>query len=460
MQTIAYSQSKRVEQLSFPIIEEGVSLTRKTHKSDFSDTTFMVNKTLPIHRWVPWIAGFSSSFVKDALRKYSHGGMVLDPFAGVGTTLLDAIVDGCDSIGFEINPYAVLACRVKTSFHKIDVHKLSQEILAFEKFYTRKVNSGYLPRSKAPQGFKTRHRFYSEPVLRKVLIVQDFMYSLEDEDLRDVFRLAFASNMIKFSNYSYEPSLSTRASAGKDDIHDFPVGQLLMEKLREMLEEIKWVNKNSSDKNSTARVINDSFFNYEKYVSPESIELIITSPPYLNNYHYNRNTRPHLYWLNLVNSPKDFKELEHENVGKYWQTVREKKRIDLKFSLHNTDLEEKLEMLRELNLEKGIYGGNGWANYATTYFNDCYRFAKGIKFSLKKGGIALVVIGNSILQGIMIQTDQYFGKIAESIGLELVDIEIPRKERVGNSIIKSDVRVEKAKKADKLYEAVVKLRKG
>jgi DNA modification methylase len=233
-----------------------------------------------------------------------------------------------------------------------------------------------------------------------------------------------------------------------------------MEKLREMLEEIKWVNKNSSDKNSTARVINDSFFNYEKYVSPESIELIITSPPYLNNYHYNRNTRPHLYWLNLVNSPKDFKELEHENVGKYWQTVREKKRIDLKFSLHNTDLEEKLEMLRELNLEKGIYGGNGWANYATTYFNDCYRFAKGIKFSLKKGGIALVVIGNSILQGIMIQTDQYFGKIAESIGLELVDIEIPRKERVGNSIIKSDVRVEKAKKADKLYEAVVKLRKG
>lgn len=57
------------------------------------------------------------------------------------------------------------------------------------------------------------------------------------------------------------------------------------------------------------------------------------------------------------------------------------------------------------------------------------------------------------------QTDQYFGQIAESVGLELLDIEIPRKKRVGNSIIKSDVRVEKAKKADQLYEAVVKLRK-
>ncbi len=459
MQAKAYSPDKMVEQLSFPIIEESQPLTRKTHPPDFSDTTFITNKTLPIHRWVPWIAGFSSSFVHDALRKYSSGGTVLDPFAGVGTTLLDASVSGCDVIGFEINPYAALACRVKTSFRKINVYTFSKEISNFEKFYNQKVNADYIPKSQSPLGFKTRHTFYSDTVLRKVLIIQDFIARIEDEHLRDVFRLTFASHMIKFSNYSYEPSLSTRASAGKDDIQDFPVGQFIMGKLYEMLEDIKFVNKERSEKYPQIRVINNSFFKYEGYLLPGSVELIITSPPYLNNYHYNRNTRPQLYWLHLASSPKDFKKLEQENVGKYWQTAREKKRVDLEFSLDSSDLEEKLGTLRELNSEKGIYGGNGWANYAATYFNDCYRFAKGIKFSLKKDGIALVVIGNSILQGIMIPTDQYFGKIAEFVGLELVNIDIPRRERVGNSIIHSDVRVEKAKKSDKLYEAVVKLKK-
>jgi len=127
-------------------------------------------------------------------------------------------------------------------------------------------------------------------------------------------------------------------------------------------------------------VINDTFFNYERYLQPGSVELIITSPPYLNNYHYNRNTRPHLYWLNLAHSPEDFKKLEQENVGKYWQTVREKENIALEFSLQYSDIEEKLSILKDLNPEKGIYGGKGWANYAATYFNDCYKFAQVLNF--------------------------------------------------------------------------------
>ena len=98
-------------------------------------------------------------------------------------------------------------------------------------------------------------------------------------------------------------------------------------------------------------------------------------------------------------------------------------------------------------------------NYAASYFNDCYKFANGILNVLKPGGAALVVIGNSILQGQLIPTDQYFGKIAESVGLELVRIDIPRATRVGNSIIQSDVRVAKAKDSHQLYEAVIELRK-
>ena len=152
-------------------------------------------------------------------------------------------------------------------------------------------------------------------------------------------------------------------------------------------------------------------------------------------------------------------KLENANFGKYWQTVRELDRIDLNFSLPGENLHEQIERLRALKPEKGIYGGNGWANYAASYFNDCHKFAEGIKYVLKPGSTALVVIGNSILQGLMIATDRYFGKIAELVGLELVEIHIPRNTRVGNSIIKSNVRVEKAQDAHQLYEAVIELRR-
>ena len=63
-------------------------------------------------------------------------------------------------------------------------------------------------------------------------------------------------------------------------------------------------------------------------------------------------------------------------------------------------LNRKLDVLKRINLDKGIYGGHGWANYAATYFNDSYRFCKIVKKLLKPDGIAVVVIGNSILQGI------------------------------------------------------------
>lgn len=454
-------RNRRAEQLMLPGIEtKQHSAASDNNGSAFSDPAFANNKTLPIHRWVPWIAGFSSDFVKEALHRYLAGkGTILDPFAGVGTTLVEAALLGHDVIGFEINPYAALACRTKVNAVHIAVEKLHDEILRFRLFYNEKISSNYAPKSAPPKGFKTRAEFYSSQVLHKVLILQDFIDTIEDATLKDLFRLAFASTMVRYSNYSYEPSLGRRMSAGKAEIQDFPVGQTILNKLLEMAEDITWIQTHLPNGQTNVRVINDSFFHYQIYLAPESVDLIVTSPPYLNNYHYNRNTRPQLYWLGYAKRPQDLKPLEDSNFGKYWQAVRGQECLDLDFSLPDTDIVERLQKLRKLNPEKGVYGGNGWANYAAAYFNDCYRFAVGINYVLKPGGTALVVIGNSILQGLLIPTDQYFGKIAESIGLELVGIHIPRATRVGNSIIRSDVRVAKARDSHRLYEAVVELRK-
>jgi DNA modification methylase len=435
----------------------GHSAADVTAKATFNDPAFASNKTLPIHRWVPWIAGFSSDFVQGALQKYlSEPSVVLDPFAGVGTTLVEAVKEGHEAIGFEINPYAALASRVKGSAQELDTQVLEDETLRFTHFYTERANSSYQPITCPPAGFKTRADFYSPAVLRKVLILQDFIETIESEAIRDVFRLAFASTMVSYSNYSYEPSLARRVSSGKSEIHDFPVANALIEKISQIVQDSRSI---SLIARGHSKVINESFFAWESYLQPSSVDLLITSPPYLNNYHYNRNTRPHLYWLGFAQNPSDFKGLEEANFGKYWQTVRDRKPIGLVFSLSDNDLSQRLEAMREIGVERGNYGGSGWANYAASYFNDCARFARATASVLRPGGTALVVIGNSILQGIQIATDRYLSQIAAINGLECVEIHIPRATRIGSSIIQSQVRVAKAKDSHRLYEAVVELRK-
>lgn len=456
--------AEKIDSSQLTLFEKPKSKNGKVKSSNgggFNDPSFSKNRNERIHRWVPWIAGYSKTFVDDAIQKYVSGkGTVLDPFAGVGTSLVEAIAAGHKAIGFEINPYAALACRVKTSCQFVSAKEVRGVIAELEKFYSNKVRSKYEPRTVPPPGFKTRGEFYSVDVLRKVLIIQDFISGIEDESIRDIFRLAFASTMVVYSNYSYEPSLGQRKSAGKENILDYAVCKTVVDKLLDMVSDIEWFQETFKQGKRQQKVINDSFFNCQKYIKESSVDLLITSPPYLNNYHYNRNTRPHLYWLGYAENPKDIKPLEELNFGKFWQTVREKECVDLDFSLSSkSTLPKKLKKLRGLNKEKGIYGGNGWANYAASYFNDCYRFAESMNYALKKDATALIVIGNSILQGELIPTDEYLGEISEQVGLEVVDIHIPRDKRIGNSIIQSEVRVKKAKGSHQLYEAVVELRK-
>ncbi len=429
---------------------------------EFGDPAFSSNKKLPIHRWVPWVAGFSQSFVQSGLERHlSDRGTVLDPFAGVGTTLLEANLAGHDALGFEINPYAAFASRTKLLAYKANPDEVRRATKEFLEFQASALQKGIEPKTSAPAGFRTRGVFYSPKVMKKVLLVRDFITRVKNKRIADLFQISFASTMITYSNYSYEPSLGRKSSVGRPDVEDFAVAREIARKLDEMTSDIVWARRILADyrPRPSGKVINQSFFDSYRTIQSGSIDLLITSPPYLNNYHYNRNTRPHLYWLNFVKSPEDMHALEHQNFGKFWQTVRELKKVELNPLIKNREIIKTISTLRKKNPDRAIYGGNGWANYAATYFNDCLRFVKGARWALRRRGTALVVIGNSILQGVPIPTDRFLGAIAESVGLELIDIHIPRATRVGNSIIQSDVRVSKAGKKQKLYEAVVELRK-
>ena len=418
----------------------------------------MANREVPVHRWVPWIAGYSRHFVEDAISRYtSEPGVVLDPFAGVGTTLVEADLAGHEAVGFEINPYAAFASRAKLNAHHIDSGLLLGTLRQFIEFIDEGMRNEYKPLSVPPKGFRTRAPFYSPRVEHKVLLTLDFISRLK-YPLADFYRLAFAATMVHYSNYSYEPSLGRKVTVGRPEVDDHDVAQTIASKVRQMAEDAAWYRK-ARDKRfrKDGQIIEKSFLSDYSELEEGSVDLLVTSPPYLNNYHYNRNTRPHLYWLGFCSTIGEMKRLEELNFGTYWQNARSQEHVELDPEIEDRSIRQTLARVRRMNPEKGIYGGRGWANYAAQYFNDCAKFVAGAAWCLRRGGTALVVIGNSILQGVPIPTDQYLASIASSRGFEVVKVHVPRDTRVGNSILNSSVRAGKTK-GSTLYESVVELR--
>ena len=123
------------------------------------------------------------------------------------------------------------------------------------------------------------------------------------------------------------------------------------------------------------------------------------------------------------------------------------------------ELQETIDIIRGLNTQKNGYGGPGWANYAATYFNDAHVFCGILAEALRPGGAAVIVLGNSIIQGVEVKTDAFFGRIAELRGLEFENTLLLRKKGPGSSIIRSSVRVDQAAVKTVLYESAIVLRK-
>jgi len=444
------------------------------------DAAASENKSLPVHRWVPWIAGFSAQFVEDAIHSYlpkrsRKPHLVMDPFAGVGTTLVEAVKAGHDAVGYEINPYAALATAAKLRCLEVPIHDFRSEVAAFRDAMRRfevEIDRRWIeggPDALAgilvelshirPIGFRSRIPFFSPPIEAKFLYALSRVRVLLDPD-RTLFRAALGATMVSFSNYSYEPSLASRPGSGKALIENASVATPVCRKLEEMLTDIEWVRQ-SFGFNWLARrrdVHQVSYFDSE--LPRGAVSLVVTSPPYMNNYHYVRNTRPQIYWLDLLQDAEAPKRLEQSSFGKFWQTVRQGERVDLNFDL--PDISSALERLRATNTEKGYYGGSGWANYVATYLNDTNRLTKALKTHLRPGGHAVIVIGNSIIQGIEFPVDRLMAQMAESNGLKVEDVHIVRTKRVGNSIIDSSVRNGDAdghRGKVQLYDAAVVLRR-
>ena len=227
--------------------------------------------------------------------------------------------------------------------------------------------------------------------MNKVLTVMDFIQE-QHKQVADLLRLAFAATIVDIPTIRTNQVWDGKERSGVLMSKIFPVVQTLTEKLAQMANDIEWYNETRViHDRAGAEIYQQSFLSEYHRVPCESVDIIVTSPPYMNNYHYNRNTRPQRYWLGFCQNPGDLKSLENLNFGTYWQNARYKDDVALNPTVTDPQILETLEMIRSQNTDKGVYGGVGGANYATIYLNDCVRFIRGVVWTLRPGGTAIVV---------------------------------------------------------------------
>jgi hypothetical protein len=146
---------------------------------------------------------------------------------------------------------------------------------------------------------------------------------------------------------------------------------------------------------------------------PERLaSLVITSPPYPNRYSYVWNTRPHLYFLDFFNSPKQASDLDKQTVGGTWGTATSALMKGV-VKPENVAIKQNVSSVAE-EIRRS---DNLMANYLIKYFNLLAKQIVAMERVLQPHAKLAYVVGCSRLKGVYVETDVLLAKVIESLGL-------------------------------------------
>lgn len=157
--------------------------------------TFIPNKDEPVYNWLYYKEGFAKELVFRLAEMFSlkKGMNVLDPFCGVGTTLLACRQLGLNSAGFDVHPVAVFASKVKTRDYDPEI--LKQEIKSL-------IKAKFSRPTKLPDSGIVR-RVFPRHLLEDAVFFRDLIMQNRDSNIRDFLMLGLMNVAIKCS-YAYK----------------------------------------------------------------------------------------------------------------------------------------------------------------------------------------------------------------------------------------------------------------
>jgi len=406
---------------SIPYLQElGIKIIDKPQSIQF-----FPNSNELVHRWSPYVQGFSAAFVQNILDTYKEeysSPIIFDPFAGSGTALVQAKLNGKVSYGIELNP--LLHFIAQTKLHTWDTNP--ERLLRVAK------NLPLDKPTQAPVFLKSKSHF-NPSVLQNLERLKGGIdrfeaSNVEEQKIKALLLLAFSSILIDCSNLKRSPCLGY--SYRKKDVNAELPFNLFLSKVSDIAEDLSLLQSYYQNKLSTA---SDVFLaNSMHFDQHFRYDLVITSPPYMNGLDYVTNYKIEMAWLNFAQDYRQLKQIKDEmvvcdNVSK--GLVKEFASQKGKYS--NEWLENITESIRR-NIEKrGKYRRTDMPEIVHKYFDDMYHVMKRVIEAIRPNGRFILVVGDSLIADTYLPTDLLLARIGKELGMEIEKVEKARTRRSG-----------------------------
>lgn len=350
-------------------------------------------------------------------------GLVLDPFCGTGTVLLEAILSKRNAIGADSNPIARLIAETKTS--PIAPSILEKELEDIIKKSRSQLNV-------VVPDFPNRDYWFSPKVQQQLACLVATIKLIKDTKRRCFF-LTCLSNIIKKVSYA-DPRIYVPVKLNPDRFADNPdlyqKIRIKIDSLRDIdvyesffkicsenilrvgtLADTEAIKAESKIISSDARHITIDMQS-KNLLPDETVDLVLTSPPYAGAQKYIRSSRLSLNWFGY-GAADNIRELEQTSIGR--EGILKKCLI-----VEKTDIQEADSLIEKIALVDRTR-----ACIVSTYLNEMKEaLAESVRV-LKKGGYIILIVGPNKVCKYKFDTPFYLSVILETLGmskeLELVD---------------------------------------
>ncbi len=394
--------------------------------------TFKDSLRAPIYNWFTYPAGYSYKLVEEKIKEHNLGenSWIIDPFVGSGTTAMAAKLAGVNSIGIEAHPFVYQIAKTKTFWEfdlkklRVDIKSLTDKIVSAKSSDWEKINLNGKP--------ELLFKCYPTASLKQLYfilaLIEQSKYSVETKNF---FRtgLTHALRTVSTAGTGW-PYIAPTKYQGKKIARD--VFSTYISRIEKMLSDIEHIRTLKYPKTKTNIVLGDS--RNLSDIKANSIDLLVTSPPYLNNFDYADRTRLEMYFFGHAKNWGEITKKVRDKLMIAATTQVSKGKFDKEYLNQSikktcpqlyTKLVETIDTLSKRKLEKS--GKKNYDYMVAGYFNDIFATLQQLARVMKKGSASVWVLGDSAPYGVHIPTEKYIGELALGVGFKKFETETIRK---------------------------------
>jgi hypothetical protein len=375
------------------------------HTSNFLD-----NLRLPVHRWFRYSAGFSAEWVKWLLAERKSSELrVLDPFVGSGTACLACDEMGVESYGLEAHPFVYRVARAKLGYTADPDRFLAKAQTAFRFAQIAQATNGYPKLIQKCFGVETLD--FLDRFRQAVEREQDGTREAELLWMALVSALRVASEAGTAPwQYVLPGRRKTAPPSPEAALHK--AVQMIGADIRFMARRARPLAKLRVDDARKCATVPDGW-----------ATLVITSPPYANNYDYADATRLEMAFMGEIRGWGDLQEAVRRHLVRACSQHVPPNSVNLDEVLASPELapirDEIVPVCRELSevrLERG--GKKTYNNMVACYFLDMAQTWLAIRRVCASPCEVCFVIGDSAPYGVYVPVIEWFGKLAQAAGFD------------------------------------------